>query len=92
MEEDFILTTGEGEHENRYFIQQVIRVNGKCYFSVINLLNFELMFGEYLGEVTEDDIENRLRVFEDFKNGCKNITYVDGYILDDLYEQWEGFM
>lgn len=90
MEQEYILTVGEGEQKITYLIEKVYLLDGKCFFSILNLDTFSVMFGEYLGETTEDHEANRGRIYNDFLSGCPNITFVDGYMEDELYELWEN--
>lgn len=88
MEDRFIL-----EVEDRtYMIERVFLIDGKCFFSILNLATFDVMFGEYLGETVEIPDDNLARIYEDFQNGCKNITFVDGYMEDTLYDVWSDGM
>ncbi|MBQ0001332.1 MAG: hypothetical protein KBT01_07345 [Clostridiales bacterium] len=89
MEENFILPVGEGENQILYMIERALVLDGKCFFSILNLGTFDVMFGEFLGDFTDDPEENRARIYADFKNGCKHITYVDGYMEDMLYDAWD---
>lgn len=90
MEQNFILTSGEGEQKKEYLIGDVYLIDGKCYFSVLDLGTFDVMFGEFLGETEEDSEINRERIYQDFLNQCPNITFVDGYMLDELYDMLDG--
>lgn len=91
MEEEFVLTVGEGESKVKYLIERVIPMDDKCFFTILNLSNFDFMFGEYTGPQAEDPEETRLRIWQDFGRGCPNISYPDGYIVDDLYEMIDIF-
>lgn len=87
--ESYILPVGEGEEKISYLIERVFLLDDKCYFSILDMDTYNVMFGEYLGETDLDEESNRKRIYEDFLNGCKNITFVDGYMEDMLYEVWE---
>lgn len=85
MEEKYILVMGEGENAVRHMIAQVIRMDNKNFFSIFNMANADLMFGEFLGDLPEDEDLAREVIWRDFLDGCKHITHPDGHILDDLF-------
>lgn len=76
---------GEGENQTTYMIAQIIRMDGKNFFSIFNMNNADLLFGEYLGKLPEDEDEAREVIWKDFQDGCKHITHPDGHIMDDLF-------
>ena len=41
------------------------------------------------GELPADEEEAIAVIYDDFRSGCKHITYPDGYIADDLYEMMD---
>lgn len=86
MEERFVLSFGTGEEKREYLIERVIDFLESKFFTIFNLATGELMFGEYCGELPEDEDKAREIICDDFKSGCKHIQYPDGYIVDDLYE------
>lgn len=88
----YILPVGEGDQQTEYMIDRAVLIDGKCIFGILNLQSFDLMFGEFLGDISEDMEENRGRIYQDFMNGCRHITFVDGYLADDLYEMWDEMM
>lgn len=90
MELKYILPVGEGDSQKTYMIERVYLLDGKCFFSILDLDTFNVMFGEFLGQTSEDEEENRETIYNDFLSGCKNITFVDGYMEDELYELWEN--
>lgn len=87
--EDRILIVEDGGQTFEYMIGSIIRLDDKIYFTIINLTEGGLLFGEYEGEVPEDDEEALDIIYKDFVDGCKNISYPDGYIVDDLYEMMD---
>lgn len=89
MDEKYILCYGEGEEKREYLIGNIIEYGSDKYFMIINLISADVMFGEFLGELPEDEDEAREIIWKDFMNGCKHIQYPDGYIVDDLYEMME---
>lgn len=91
MDEKFMLVMGEGENQIRYMIAQIIRVDGKNFFSIFNMTNADMLFGEFLGELPEDEDQARELIWQDFQDGCKRITYPDGHIMDDLFCMLEMF-
>lgn len=85
MEEKFILVMSEGENEVRHIIGNVIRMEEKKFFSIFNMNTADLMFGEFLGDLPEEEDLAREVIWRDFMDGCKHITHPDGHILDDLF-------
>lgn len=92
MEQKFILPVGEGEEQKLYLIERVFLIDGKCYFSVLNLATFDVMFGEFLGRFTDEEEKNRELIYDNFLSGCTHITFVDGYMEDMLYDAWSDGM
>lgn len=86
MEEKYILTLGEGDERQDYIIERVINYENQQFFTLFNLTNGAVMFGEYLEKLPEDEDIAREIIWNDFRSGCKHITYPDGYIVDDLFE------
>lgn len=86
MNENHILTIQNGEMKIEYLIERVIRMDSQIFFTIFNLTSGEVMFGEFLGELPEDEEQALDTICDDFRAGCKHITYPDGYIVDDLYE------
>lgn len=91
MEEKYVLCLGEGDNKTEYLIERVIRYGEQNFFTLFNLMTGDVMFGEYCGELPEDEDEAREIIWEDFRCGCKNIEYPDGYIVDDLFEMIDFF-
>ena len=88
MEEKYVLTVTMGEETIKYLIDRIIRLSGANYFNLFNLSNGDMMFGEYEGSLPEDEDLAREIVWRDFLDGCKHISYPDGYIVDDLFEMY----
>jgi len=91
MDEKYVLTLGEGDERSEYLIERVIKLGDQQFFTLFNLMIGDVMFGEYTGSLPEDEDEAREVIWVDFRNGCKKITYPDGYIVDDLYEMIDFF-
>lgn len=91
MEEKYVLTLGDGEDKIPYLIERVICMDNQRFFTLVNLITGDFMFGEYTGQLPEDEDEAREIIWNDFRNGCETITYPDGYIVDDLYEMIDFF-
>ena len=86
MEEKNILTLSKDGVTTQYLIERVIRLDEQLFFTVINLNDGNLMFGEYTDELPLDDEKAIEIICEDFRKGCEHVIYPDGYIQDDLYE------
>lgn len=80
--EKYVLNSVNG----KYLIERVVDFNEKKFFTLFNLENGSLMFGEYEGDLPENEDEAREIIWKDFLEGCHNISYPDGYIVDDLFE------
>lgn len=91
MEEKYVLTQGEGDNRCDYLIERVIKYGEHYFFTLFNLMTGDVMFGEYTGELPKDEDDAREVIWNDFREGCKNISYPDGYIVDDLYEMIDFF-
>lgn len=81
-----ILTVTDGDTTIEYLIGRIIPYDDKKFFTIFNLTFGGFMFGQYLGDLPEDEDAAVDIIVEDFKSGCAHITYPDGYIADDLYE------
>ena len=94
MDENYILPVGQGAEQVLYQIEKAFILDGKCFFSILNLSDFNVMFGEYLGPFSagQDPEELRKLIHREFLNGCSRITFADGYMVDELYELWESGM
>lgn len=90
METDYILTLEEGDVKKEYFIAKAFLLYNRCYYIIIDLSCFNVMFGEYLGEFTDDMEATRERIYQEFVNRCPNVTFVDGYLLDEFYDMWDN--
>ena len=90
MEANFIITSGSAEEKREYFIQKAFLLDGRCYFTILNINTFDVMFGEYLGTYEDDMEKTREKIYQEFVEKRPNVTYPDGYILDDLYEMWDS--
>lgn len=91
MDEKYVLVLGEGDNATKYLIERVIPFGEQFFFTIFNLHTGEVMFGEYEGELPEDEDTAREIIWNDFREGCKHISYPDGYIVDDLYEMIDFF-
>lgn len=89
MDYEYKLTVGEGENAIDYIIADVIPIDNQIFFTILNLVSFEVMFGEYLGKMLDDKEKMLAAIHQDFLDGCKHITFVDGYMEDMLYEMME---
>lgn len=89
MEPTYILPSA-GENQPEYYIQKAFVMDGHCYFIILNMDSFDVMFGEYLGKYDNDMEETRKKIYQEFLDHKPNVTFVDGYILDDLYEMWDN--
>lgn len=85
MEKDYILTMGEGEKIRKISLWKAFLLDEKCYFILLDLQTFDVMFGEYLGDFGTDMELVRDQIYEEFMQRCPNVTYVDGHLEDDLY-------
>lgn len=91
MEEKYVLTVGEGSEKTEYLIERVIRHREKLFFTLFNLGTGDMMFGEYGGELPEDEDLAREIIWNDFREGCRHISYPDGYIVDELFDMTDFF-
>ena len=80
-----------GEEKTKYLIERVIPFGEQFFFTLFNLQTGDFMFGEYERELPEDEDTAREIIWQDFLDGCKHISYPDGYIVDDLYEMIDFF-
>jgi len=87
--DDRILTVTDGDRQIEYIISEILRLDEGNFFAIFNLTEGGFMFGQFLGELPADDEEAIAVIYDDFRSGCKHITYPDGYIADDLYEMMD---
>lgn len=86
MSEKLVLVYDEKESKSEYLIERVIKYGEQNFFTLFNLMTGDVMFGEYTDVLPEAEDEAREMIWKDFIDGCKHITYPDGYIVDDLFE------
>lgn len=89
--EKYVLELGEEESKTLYLIERVIPYGEQNFFTLFNLMSGDFMFGEYDGTLPDDEDVAREIIWQDFLDGCKHISYPDGYIVDDLYEMIDFF-
>lgn len=91
MEEKYVLTLENENSEYKYLIERVITYGEQKFFTLFNLSTGDFLFGEYIGELPQDEDVAREIIWNDFRNGSSKISYPDGYIVDDLYEMIDFF-
>lgn len=90
MENDYILTLENNGVVDEYFIAKAFLVYEKCYYVIIHLNSFNVMFGEYLGEFDEDMEAARERIYQEFVERRPNVTFVDSHLLEEFHDMWDN--
>lgn len=87
MNTDFIITVDADASEPiRLMIEKIIPLDNRYFFSILNMNNGNVMFGEYLGQLSDISEDSRAVICQAIKQGDSRITFADSYLYDDLYE------